>query len=273
MKVLALDGGGVFGDVQAAVLQGIDVTEKFDCFVGTSIGAAQSAAIAAGLHNQVGTPFFHHWMPKIFKSSLLRKINPFNPKYSDKELNRALRGVFGGMYFRDVKKPLFITAANVGSRTLKVFNQEDDGGWLLWEVARAATAAETYFPSWKGLADGGVFANNPSMVAVSAVSRRLGVPLEEIEILSIGTGSKPGGGSRGPKTIFGWGLWLVDALLDGAADEMHDYFVRSLPVKRYERIQFAGKPGWEMDSPKAMLESEEVWHKDILAAAKKVEEF
>lgn len=273
MKILALDGGGVFGDVQASVLQGIEAFDKFDCFVGTSIGSALSAAIASGLHNQVGTPFFHHWMPKIFKPNPWRKYNPFTPKYSDKELNRALRSIFRGTYYRDVKKPLFITAANVGSRTLKVFNQEDDGGWLLWEVVRAAVAAETYFPSWKGLADGGVFANNPSMVAVAAASKRMGVPIEEIEILSIGTGSKTGNGSRVPRTIFGWGVWLVNALLEGASDDMHDYFVRSLPVKKYQRIQFAGKPGWKMDNPVAMMEAEEAWQKDIMAAIKTVEEF
>jgi len=273
MKILVLDGGGVFGDAQAAILQGVDAFEKFDCFVGTSIGSALAAATAAGLRKEVQTPFFHHWMPKIFKNNIFRRYNPFNAKYSDKGLNQALRGVFRGMSYSDIKKPLFITAANVGTQNLKVFNSEDDGGWLLWEAVRAATAAETYFPSWKGLADGGVFANNPSMVAVAAVSRRLNVPLEEMEILSIGTGSKPTAGSRGPKTVVGWGLWLVQALLNGAADEMPDYFVRSLPVKTYKRIQFARRPGWEMDDPKAMLEAEEVWKKDILNAIKIVEEF
>jgi patatin-like phospholipase/acyl hydrolase len=273
MKILALDGGGVFGDVQAAVLEGFDAYEKFDCFVGTSIGSALAAATAVGLRKDVGRPFFHHFMPKIFEVDLLRKFNPFNSRYSDKELNKALRGVFRGKYYRDVQKPLFITAANVGTRTLKVFNSDDDGGWLLWEAVRAATAAETYFPSWKGLADGGVFANNPSMVAVAAASKALKVPLEEIEILSIGTGSKPYNSRRGPQTMFGWGMWLVDALLEGASDEMHDYFVRSLPLKKYTRIQFAGRPGWKMDSPKAMLEAEDVWQRDIMAAIQTAKDF
>ena len=273
MKILALDGGGVFGNVQAAILEGIDAYEKFDCFVGTSIGSATAAAIASGLRKEVGRPFFHHWMPKIFHRNPLRVYNPFISKYSDKELNRALRSVFHGMYYRDIKKPLFITAADVGTQSLKVFNAEDDGSWLLWEAVRAATAAETYFPSWKGLADGGVFANNPSMVAAAAVHRRLGVPYEEMEILSIGTGSRLTGGSRGPVTMIGWGIWLVDALLEGAADNMHDYFVRSLPLKQYRRVQFAGRPGWSIDSPDAMLESEDAWERDVKSVIKIVEEF
>lgn len=273
MKLLVLDGGGVFGDVQASIIDGIDVFQKFDAFVGTSIGAAISAAIAVGLRKEVSRPFFHHWMPIIFKRNFCRRFNPFVSKYPDKGLNAALRGVFRGAYYRDVQKPLFITAANVGSRTLKVFNSDDDGGWLLWEAVRTAVAAETYFPSWKGLADGGVFANNPSMVAVAAASRVMKVPVEEIEILSIGTGSTPTNGQRPPLTKIGWGIWLVEALLEGASDDMHDYFVRSLPVKKYKRIQFARRPGWNMDDPKAMLQSEDVWERDIKEAIKAVEAF
>ena len=272
-KILVLDGGGVFGNVQASVLDGIDTFEKFDAFVGTSIGSALMAATAVGLRKEVSRTFFHHWMPIIFKRNLFRTINPFNSRYSDVGLNRALRGVFRGAYYRDVKKPLFITSANVGTRTLKVFNTEDDGGWLLWEAVRAAVAAETYFPPWKGIADGGVFANNPSMVAVAAASRVLSVPLDEMEILSIGTGSASTNGGRPPRTMMGWGIWLINALLEGASDDMHDYFVRSLPVKKYKRIQFARRPNWKMDSPKNMFAAEEVWSRDIKEAIEIVKEF
>ena len=197
----------------------------------------------------------------------------FNSKYSDKGLNAALRDVFGGTLLRDAQKPLFVTAANVGSRTLKVFSPLTDDGWMLWEVLRAATAAETYFPSWKGYADGGVFANNPSMVGVAGACRALGENLEDIEVLSIGTGQKPAGGGRGPVSIFGWGMWLVDALLEGASDEMHDYFVNSLPVKKYVRIQFAAESGWKMDSPADMMRAQRVWAKDVEKAINIVKAF
>lgn len=272
-KVLCLDGGGVFGDVQASILDGVDAFEKFDAYVGTSIGAAMCAAISAGFRKDVTSAFFHHWMPVIFKKSLCRRLNPFASRYSDVGLNAALRGVFRGTYYRDVKKPLFITAVDVAARTLKVFNSDDDGGCLLWEAVRSATAAETYFPTWNGLADGGVFANNPSMVAVAAASRILKVPLGQMEVLSIGTGSTPTGGGRPPFLRVGWGIWLIEALLEGASNDMHDYFVWSLPVKRYKRIQFVRRPGWKMDDPKAMLQAEEVWERDIKDAIRTVEAF
>jgi len=272
MKILALDGGGVFGDLQAYVLKNVDALEKFDCFVGTSIGSAISAAIVLGKQGEVSTDFFHEKMPVVFKKSFFRYYWPFNSKYSDDGLNDTLQGFCGSYMLKDAKKPLFVTAANVGARTLKVFNSEDNG-WLMWEVIRCATAAETYFPSWKGYADGGVFANNPSMVGVSAASRILGAKIEDMEVLSIGTGDRTGAGSRGPKSVFKWGVWLVNALLDGASDKMHDYFVRSMPVKKYVRLQFPCRSHWKMDSPADMLTAEELLKDDLDRAAKVVEAF
>jgi len=118
-----------------------------------------------------------------------------------------------------------------------------------------------------------VFANSPSMVGVAAAARMLGAKIEELEVLSIGTGDRTGRGSRGPRSIFRWGVWLIDALLDGASDKMHDYFVRSMSLKKYKRIQFPCRSGWKMDSPADMLEAEKVLRADLDRAAKIVEAF
>lgn len=273
MKILCLDGGGVFGIGQAMVLNKVNAFEKFDCFVGTSIGSAAAMALALGMGNKVSPEFFHNWMPTIFKKSYLRYYWPFNSKYNDDGLNKALKELLRGSMMSDVQKPLFITSANVGSKTLKVFSSETDKGWMAWEIVRCATAAETYFPSWKGFADGGVFANNPSMVGVAAACRVLDQKIEDIELLSIGTGDRTQGKSVAPTSVFGWGSWLIGALLDGASDKMHDYFVRSMPLKKYERIQFAGNSSWKMDSPADMLKAEAAWRIDAMRAVKIVENF
>ena len=62
-------------------------------------------------------------------------------------------------------------------------------------------------------------------------------------------------------------------MLDGASDKMHDYFVRSMPLKRYERIQFAGNSDWKMDNVNDMLKAELAWRTDVIRAIKIVEAF
>lgn len=269
MKMLTLDGGGVFGKAQAKILADANCYDKFEVLAGTSIGSAIAAAVSLGLHKQVGPDFFDLWMPKVFHRSWLRGlVSFFVPKYPDAGLNEALQGMFGSALFGDAKKPLFVTAADIGRRTLKVYDSTnfDDARLPMWEVIRTATAAETYFAPWKGMADGGVFANNPSMVGVAAAARVLKVPLSSLEVLSIGTGRSTKDGQREPRSEWQWGRWLVQVLLNGASDDMHDYFVRSMPLKNYVRVQFLREDDWGMDSVKDMDAAMVKWAPDMAAA-------
>ena len=187
LKMLILDGGGVFGRIQSRIMLEANCFDKFDAFAGTSIGSTLALAYALGIPNMVTPEFFDKWMYQIFNTTWFRKINLFQSKYPDTGLNMALREVFGSATLGDVKKPVFITAADIGQKNLKVFSSQcfDDRGWAAWEVGRCATAAETYFPSWKGFADGGIYANNPSMVGLAAAVRVLGCKMEDLEILLV----------------------------------------------------------------------------------------
>lgn len=276
MKVLALDGGGVFGKIQSRIVKQSGCVDCFDAFVGTSIGGALSLGYALGDWDAVSPKFFDKWMPKVFEGNWFRKnLNLFVPKYSDKGLNAALKAAFGGsVTLGDCKKPCFVTAAKIGTRTLKVFSSLDgsDSFMRVWEVARIATAAETYFSPWVGYMDGGIFANNPSMVAVAALSRAMGIPIGEIEIFSIGTG-KASYSNLVPHGRITTALWVLRAMLDGASDTMHEYFVRSLPVKNFKRVQFTQEPDWEMDNVLDMNRAEIAWCSEIDEAAKSLREF
>tara|TARA_R110000824_G_scaffold33443_2_gene107170 strand:+ start:8452 stop:9282 length:831 start_codon:yes stop_codon:yes gene_type:complete len=276
MKGLSLSGGGIFGIGQARILDVSD-TSKFDFFVGTSIGAVNAAACAVDINIET-TPFFKEEMPKIFKGYCWKRLKPFAPRYGDKALNDALIRLFDGILLGDVKKPLFVTCVDINTKRLKVFDSTDpnDADVPLWEVLRAATAAETYFSPWKGRADGGVFANNPSMVAIAAASSSLGYDVTDIELCSIGTGSENSSNKLSglrPYSLLSWSIWLITALLNGAASSMHDYFVRSLPLKKYTRVQFVRGTKWNMDSVKDMFKAEGAWENDIQKAIKAVNEF
>lgn len=275
MKILVQDGGGVFGRIQARIMMEADCFEKFDAHVGTSIGATLAEAYALEVPSRVSPEFFDQWMYQIFKKEWLRSYNPLVSKYSDTGLNNALRSVFGSLRFGDAKKPLFITAADIGQKNLKVFSSlsSEDQRWPAWEIGRAATAAETYFMPWKGFADGGIFANNPSMVGLAAAVKVLGCRIEDVEILSIGTGQNSSDSGKPPRTRIGFGIWTVEAMLNGAASSMHEYFVSAMPVKKYTRIQFVKEPGWKMDDPKCMYYAERKWALDIQDAIKIVRDF
>jgi hypothetical protein len=61
-----------------------------------------------------------------------------------------------------------------------------------WKVAQATSAAPTYFPASRNvdqlrLVDGGVWANNPTMVAYIEAVGTLNIPTAEIKILNLGT--------------------------------------------------------------------------------------
>jgi len=70
-----------------------------------------------------------------------------------------------------------------------------------------------------------------------------------------------------------WGIWLIKALLNGAASSMHEYFVRSLPLKKYTRIEFVNQSDWSMGNPDDMLKVEQAWESEIQKAIKIVNDF
>jgi patatin-like phospholipase/acyl hydrolase len=273
---LVLDGGGVFGISQAQILARVDIS-KFDFFVGTSIGSVLSSACASGMDLTELPSFFHESIPLIFKNHPCYKYNIFNPKYPDKELTKALQEFLPDISFGELNKPVFVTAANLKYNKLKVFSSldEKDSWWPLWEITRAATAAETYFKPWRGYADGGVFANNPSMVAIAAACKVLDYDVNDIAICSIGTGSDTLSAPSKVKdySLMTWGVWLIKSMISGSSNSMHEYFAKSLPLAKYTRIQFQRKKGWKIDSPKDMFEAEKVWEEEIKRAAELVNAF
>jgi patatin-like phospholipase/acyl hydrolase len=279
MKGIALDGGGVFGAGQAAIFSQIDrpTLEKFEFLAGTSIGSAIAAGIASGMSGTNMISLFRDYLPNIFAGYWWRKYKIFTPRYPDKVLNEVLRRLFP-MRFKHLDRPVFITAVDLNRRTLKVFNSRDsaDGEWPTWEIVRAAVAAESYFLPWKGYGDGGVVANNPSMVAVAAAVRALNTSPQELEVLSIGTGeyveNKPIGSTKRWTRVH-WGLYVLNSMLNGFTDHMHDYFVRSMPLRRYLRVQFQREKKWDIDDSSKIPLALEKWELPVENAVKLVESF
>jgi patatin-like phospholipase/acyl hydrolase len=246
-------------------------------YAGTSVGAVLACGLGAKIPKEDLLAFFVDRGPKIFRGYWWRKYKPLTPRFGDRRLNKALKDCLPG-YFGDVDKPVFVMTVDLNEQAPRVLfsGNPEHARMKLWEVARAAVAAETYFTPWNGLADGAIMANNPSMVAVAGASSKFSIAPQDLEIFSIGTGrvieSRSVGSTVGWSRVR-WGMFIIDATLNGAADVMHDYFVWSLKPKKYARVEFERDKHHSLDNPKTVKWVLKNWAAEIDEAVKAYNEF
>jgi patatin-like phospholipase/acyl hydrolase len=204
--------------------------------------------------------------PKFFHDGLIKVVCNL-PKFK-KTNGEFITLAEAGRESSDQKKPntiLLILAYDAMYRNTTFFTNyhRDDKKWFdtqpLWKICVSSASAPTFFPACelnhiakdKGLeepwsfphVDGGVTANNPALCAISQAIE-LGHRLEDIQLLSIGTGQ-----NKKPltfKTIQGWGLieWglrIADVFMEGQADVQSKVCLNllgGLQSNRYLRLQF-----------------------------------
>ena len=205
-QVLSIDGGGIRGLFAAAVLAAMEedletkITEHFDLIAGTSTGGIIAIALGLGLSPAEIVHFYLDHGPTIFENRYcVRSLWQWlRPKYSAGPLIESLRAAFGERTFGESTKRLVVPAYNLTDDDVYIFRTPHharlrrDYRVPAWKVALATTAAPTYFPACRSvdelrLIDGGVWANNPSMVALVECTGTLDVSADQIKMLSIGT--------------------------------------------------------------------------------------
>jgi patatin-like phospholipase/acyl hydrolase len=208
-RVLSLDGGGLKGIFSAAVLAdlekdlGIRIQDYFDLIVGTSTGGLIAIGLGLGLSPAQMLDFYVKNGPAIFpQGSIKRKLlgvrQIARTKLDSEPLYAALRAVYGEeTKLGNSTKRLVVTSFDLNRnvpvllKTSHAPNLKRDCHLHAWKVAAATGAAPTYLPAidfgMGRLVDGGVWANNPSMVGALEATELLGVPRERISVLSIGT--------------------------------------------------------------------------------------
>jgi patatin-like phospholipase/acyl hydrolase len=205
-QILSLDGGGIKGLFSAAVLAAIEedlklnIVDHFDLIAGTSTGGIIALGLGLGMKPREIVDFYLCEGPKIFPDYM--KMKWFQHwvyrKFSSKPLITALQTCFKNKRFGDSKKRLIIPSYNLGDDDVYIFRTPHaerlrrDYRVPAWKVALATSSAPTFFPCTREidnirLIDGGVWASNPTMVAIIEAFGTLNVPLNSLWAFSIGT--------------------------------------------------------------------------------------
>jgi len=231
LYVLSLDGGGVRGVISTEILKHIErelkirCSEKFDVFVGTSVGGLIAASFkylqcSAAQLNQLLTV---KDMKKMMHKSVCDKmfgIVQTQPKYNGIVKQALLERNFGNQSFYRPgdTSTCMIPVYCVSKGQTTIFNSQTQGTAQVSEVLDATSASPGYFPSvqigqnW--YIDGGVVANNPAVLAFAKAVEFTKTTKRPIYLLSIGTGKMPVPRSGKESKSFGIIQWFGNGLID-----------------------------------------------------------
>jgi predicted acylesterase/phospholipase RssA len=228
-RALCLDGGGMRGVFTAAFIACIEerigdrIANHVDLIAGTSTGGLIALGLAAGRSGQEMLDLYRENGARIFSGKLPGR-GLFMPKYSRRGLDGLLQAEFGDLRMRDLSTAACISAYEAVSGQPRVFKTDHAEGlyWghdqLVWKVAAATSAAPSYFAPVQfteedAHVDGGVWANNPSMIAITEAVHRLKRSLEDVRLVSVGAVSpRPRINSFGASRWMGKPRWLKPAL-------------------------------------------------------------
>jgi len=211
MTGLALQGGGCLGYGQVLLLAQAEqrwnksCSDVFDFIGGTSVGCIVGACLAVGIPATQIEQFFTVSAPKIFAGSWLNSIGSlWGSKYSPAQLEIALQAILGTKTLRDCKtnfistsydwatdRPVYFKSFEASYETPDFIVLGNDSDIMLWQVCRASSAAQTYFPAFKydgmTLMDGGNTGDNaPDMLVLCEMLENNS--RKDVQLLSIGAG-------------------------------------------------------------------------------------
>lgn len=237
-QILSLDGGGLRGIYSAAVLASLEetigapVVSRFDLIVGTSTGGIIALGLGLGFSPRDILDFYVKSGTRVFADRLKVRsaVRLARPKYPRSRLVHAVREIFGDRLLGESRKALVVPAYDLDADRVYLFKTPHvdrfDRDWQVpaWEVAMATSAAPTYFPASRlrsdrtRLVDGGVWANNPSLIGIAEAVSSFGADLKQIRLFSLGTTSPVGDRQKGGLDHGGfvqWGLGGLEVLLKG----------------------------------------------------------
>ncbi|MGA3008507.1 MAG: CBASS cGAMP-activated phospholipase [Opitutaceae bacterium] len=244
VQILAIDGGGFRGLFAAKCLAhweettGKRTADCFDLICGTSTGGILALGLGLGIPANELVNFYLEDGRAMFPTSPLARSTAWLrhwalPKLSRRPLRDALQCRLGrDALLGDSRTRLVIPSYDLSVQRPYLFKTDHHPDYKTdwkrpaWEVAMATSAAPTYYryhaSSWNtAYIDGGIWANNPSMVGAFEATEILGAAHKNIRILNLGTGIVRGGSGKPSFSrslgIAGWAGSISELILDANA--------------------------------------------------------
>ncbi len=256
--ILALDGGGTRGIYTAQLLAKIEQTfgtrikTCFDLIAGTSTGSIIAGAAASDIPMQDIVELFESETPHIFRRRWYR-IPLFLSKYPSEQLAQVIAKHIPATPLGEIAAPLMITSSEIARSEVHIFRSNygshDSEGTpstskevCLRDAILASCAAPTFFAPKSVddllLADGCLWANNPSTIAAAEALSVFRKEAREIRMLSIGTGHSTNmyRQRRGWGFITGWGGVKLTSYVMTLQAQASEHIAKLLLKGNYLRI-------------------------------------
>lgn len=214
-RILSIDGGGIRGilplavlaGLESAYLQGRSVADNFDYIAGASTGGIIALGLARGLTatkildiyvRRGGEVFPDYSRPRQW---VMDKLQLVRNRCDTAALHRLIDEVVGVQALWESNTRLCIPAAETRHFEPFVFKTPHHPDYRLdWKeamahVAKTTSAAPAHFrpvisDSGHEFIDGGVWANNPIMLAVADALACFDIRREQVKVLSLGCGQE-----------------------------------------------------------------------------------
>lgn len=213
-RILSLDGGGIRGlfgaaylaEIERRFLNGEAIARYFDMIAGTSTGGIIALGLASGKTASEVSKIYSERGEFIFPEPKLgtgwwRKIKALgSPKHKAEDLRNELLRVYDHDVLDDVECRVVIPCFEAEHGEPFIYKTphhpiyQRDRHKALVDIALHTAAAPSFLAAVENhgyqMLDGGIWANNPVMIAVVDVLANYDIPPENIRILSIGTGEE-----------------------------------------------------------------------------------
>jgi hypothetical protein len=256
-KVLSIDGGGIKGLYSARLLEHFEerfnchISDYFDMICGTSTGGLLALALSLNIPASLMSNLYYRRGKQIFpqQNTFLSSLKQLflRSKYDNRELKRVLQEIFGEQTISDSRCLLCIPAFSLTDGRPFIFKYDHaegnlcrDGKTKYVDIALATSAAPAYLPiitidsyDGKQFIDGGIYANNPTLVGVVEALRYFvgtGKKFQKLMVMSISS-LEPNPGRRflakHNRSVIDWNKDLISTFFEGQA-YLTSYFVDTL---------------------------------------------